>query len=115
MNLLAKRKEREQAYKAEAFQRYKLYLKHFYSIFHFTTLRLEKNQSAQRALSFTRYRLGVKVLKAFVFNTLKQRKVNNARAFYHSKLCSLALISLYTFLKQRQGRAGLKSKMMRLL
>lgn len=57
----------------------------------------------------------MKVLKAFVFNTLKQRKVNNARAFYHSKLCSLALIGFYTYLKQRQGRAGLKSKMMRLL
>ena len=43
LNLLARRKEREQAYKAEAFMKYKVYLKYFYSILHFTTLRLEKH------------------------------------------------------------------------
>lgn len=37
------------------------------------------------------------------------------QAFYHSKLCSQALVSLYGYYKDRQSRSALKTKMMRLL
>lgn len=58
-------------HKADSFNKYKLYLKYFYSIINFTTYSLEKHTCQSRALNFRRYRTSIKTMRGFVYNTLK--------------------------------------------
>ena len=107
--------ERHQFYKAVQFNKYKLYLKYFFSLINYATENLQKTSSRHRALNFWRYRVSIKVLKGFVMNTLRRRKYKNADSFYNSKICSLALHSLAVNQDRRHYKAQINTKMMRLL
>jgi len=109
------RLNREARYKAVQFNKYKLYVKHFYSFMNFTTDRLQKNSQRHRASVFYRYRTHMKVMRAFVVNTLKQRKYRNADSFYHAKICATAYQSLVNYHGSQKSKAHVNTKMMRVL
>jgi len=109
------RLNREARYKAVQFNKYKLYVKHFYSFMNFTTDRLQKNSQRHRASVFYRYRTHMKVMRAFVVNTLKQRKYRNVDSFYHAKICATAYQSLVNYHGSQKSKAHVNTKMMRVL